>query len=549
MPKRTGLAGGTGTCAFLVGVGRITPEGFRVRQFFMRDYGEEASSLDALTRHLEPFRVLITYNGRSFDQPLLETRYRMNRARPPFERFVHFDLLYGARRLWKLRFDSCRLVDLENRILGVERQGDAPGALIPYLYFEYLRTQEIARLVPVFHHNATDILTLACLTGIVPLAFNDPSNAPIRHGAEMAALARWLREAGELDQARTLFRKAIESKLRDELLFRTLWDLAALERKLECDGAALEIWNDLAGSKNPFQGKAREELAKYFEHTAKDFGQALECDAKAALELEESEHLRRREQKAAVGRLIKRAPPWKKKPEESGNRNQESAARPDFLHPPRSTPDILAAWGCKLHSGSALRKSAFRATSKDPRKTWKIDGPHHAGNEINHVVADPRDPKRVYATVNSGWFGAHLHATADGGKTWKASEKGLELSGVPDQSIKRLWHIEPGHADEPGVVYLGADPGALFRSRDWGETWDQVSSLTLHPTRDKWMPGAGGMCLHSIQCLGQGRLIVAISAAGAFRSFDNGATWEPYNQNVLAVAHPDKFSGGQTMRA
>ena len=209
--------------------------------------------------------------------------------------------MYGARRLWKLRFDSCRLVDLENRILGVERQGDAPGALIPYLYFEYLRTQEIARLVPVFHHNATDILTLACLTGIVPLAFNDPSNASIRHGAEMAALARWLREAGELDQARTLFRRAIDAKLRDDLLFRTLWDLAALERKLECDAAALEIWNDLAGSKNPFQGKAHEELAKYFEHTAKDYARALEL-TRAALELEESEQLRKREQ-----RLIQRA--------------------------------------------------------------------------------------------------------------------------------------------------------------------------------------------------------------------------------------------------
>ncbi len=116
--ETTGLSGGTGTCAFLVGVGRITREGFHVRQFFMRDYGEEASLLDALTRHLAPFRVLITYNGRTFDQPLLETRYRLNRARPPFARMEHLDLLYGARRLWKLRFDSCRLVDLENQVLG-----------------------------------------------------------------------------------------------------------------------------------------------------------------------------------------------------------------------------------------------------------------------------------------------------------------------------------------------------------------------------------------------------------------------------------------------
>ena len=94
--ETTGLAGGTGTCAFLVGVGRITPEGFRVRQFFMRDYAEEPSLLAALAEHLAPFRVMITYNGRTFDQPLLETRYRLNRTRPPFAKMAHHvDLLYG----------------------------------------------------------------------------------------------------------------------------------------------------------------------------------------------------------------------------------------------------------------------------------------------------------------------------------------------------------------------------------------------------------------------------------------------------------------------
>ncbi len=98
---------------------------------------------------MAPFRVLITYNGRAFDQPLLETRYRLNRSRPPFRRMEHLDLLHGARRLWKLRFESCRLVDLESQILGVDRQGDVPGALIPYIYFEYLRTQRAARMLPV----------------------------------------------------------------------------------------------------------------------------------------------------------------------------------------------------------------------------------------------------------------------------------------------------------------------------------------------------------------------------------------------------------------
>jgi uncharacterized protein YprB with RNaseH-like and TPR domain len=300
--ETSGLAGGTGTCAFLVGVGRITPEGFRVRQFFMRDYGEEASVLDALTRHLAPFRVLITYNGRAFDQPLLETRYRLNRARHPFDRLEHLDLLHGARRLWKLRFDSCRLVELEQQVLGFERQGDVPGALIPYIYFEYLRTGEMARLLPVFHHNAIDILTLACLTGIVPYAFKDPAGAPLRNGAEMAGLGRWLREAGETEQARTLFRRAIDAGLPDQILFRTLWDVAALERKLGCGEAALEIWSDLAAAKNPFRPRALEELAKHYEHREKNHAMALEM-TRTALAFEDSPALRKREQ-----RLLRRLP-------------------------------------------------------------------------------------------------------------------------------------------------------------------------------------------------------------------------------------------------
>jgi len=298
--ETTGLAGGSGTCAFLVGIGRITPEGFRVRQFFMRDYCEEASLLDAVARHLAPFRVLITYNGRSFDQPLLETRYRLNRSRPPFGQLEHLDLLYGARRLWKLRYESCRLVDLETQVLGFEREGDVPGALIPYLYFEYLRTGHAARMLGVFHHNATDILTLACLTGIVPLAFKDPENLPFRHGAEMAGIARWLREAGDLEQARGLFRRAIQAGMPDELIFRTLWDLAALERKLGADEQAVAMWTDLAGVRNPFRIPALEELAKHYEHRQKDLGRALET-TRAALDHEESPALRRREE-----RLIRR---------------------------------------------------------------------------------------------------------------------------------------------------------------------------------------------------------------------------------------------------
>src|SRR5579872_6918576 len=238
--ETTGLAGGTGTYAFLIGVGAIEPEGFRLRQFFMRDYGEEASLLARLSEYLSQFDVLITYNGKAYDQPLLETRFRMSRARHPFERLLHLDLLFGARRLWKLRLESCRLVDLENQILGVERQGDLPGELIPYCYFEFLRTQRAFKLVPIFHHNAIDILSLACLTAIVPFAFRSPDDAALLHGADWIGLSRWLSQSGREEEALRLLRRAVAIGLPDHLLFRTLWDIAAIHKRLGDASAALD---------------------------------------------------------------------------------------------------------------------------------------------------------------------------------------------------------------------------------------------------------------------------------------------------------------------
>jgi uncharacterized protein len=292
--ETTGLAGGTGTYAFLIGVGSIDQQGFRLRQFFMRDYGEEASLLWRLAEHLAQFDVLITYNGKAYDQPLLETRFRMARARHPFERMEHLDLLFGARRLWKLRLDSCRLVDLENRVLGVERQGDLPGEMIPYVYFDFLRSQKAFQVVPIFHHNATDILSLACLTAIVPCAFRSPEGAGLRHGADLIGLGRWLVQAERHEEAVALFRRAIEMGLPDDLLFRTLWDTAAAERRLGRIDAALAAMTELAGSRNPFRVRAFEELAKHYEHREKNYAMALEM-TRSALALEDTPEIRRRE--------------------------------------------------------------------------------------------------------------------------------------------------------------------------------------------------------------------------------------------------------------
>ncbi len=296
--ETTGLAGGTGTYAFLVGVGHIAPEGFRLKQFFMRDYGEEASLLHALSEYLSRFDVLVTYNGKTYDQPLLETRYRMARSRPPFARLQHLDLLHGARRLWKLRFESCRLVELETQVLGVERQGDLPGEMIPYVYFEYLRTREAFRVAPIFHHNALDILTLACLTGIVPRAFRSPSDAPVHHAADLVGLGRWLRAMERYEEAIQLFRRAIGLNIPDELLFRTMWDTALLEKKLGRSSGALALFSDLAAERNPYRAAALEELAKHYEHRERNYEMALEM-TRAALSLGETDALRHRETRLA----------------------------------------------------------------------------------------------------------------------------------------------------------------------------------------------------------------------------------------------------------
>jgi len=305
--ETTGLGGGT--YAFLAGVGSIDAGGFRLRQFFMRDYQEEASLLSRLAEYLARFDVLITYNGKAYDQPLLETRFRLARSVAPrssrgapchsFDRMEHLDLLFGARRLWKLRLDTCRLVDLENEILGVERQGDLPGAMIPYYYFDYLRTQQAFRLVPIFHHNAVDILSLACLTAVVSLAYRAPEEAAFRHGADLIGLARWLLQSERPEKALRLFERAVDLGLPDGLLFRTLWDIALLHKRLGRPQAARDALEDLTASRNPYRARAFEELAKHFEHRDRDLPTALRM-ARSARAVADTEPVRRREQRLSA---------------------------------------------------------------------------------------------------------------------------------------------------------------------------------------------------------------------------------------------------------
>lgn len=291
--ETTGLAGGSGTCAFLIGVGRITPDGFRLRQFFLRDFGEEPSVLEALTEELSGMRTLVTYNGRAFDIPLLETRYRMNRARPPFASLDHVDLLYGARRMWRLRLENCRLQQLEREIIGFEREGDIPGDQIPTAYFDFLRGQGAAWLAQVFEHNALDIVTLACIAAVLPQRFHEPSSGKLDHPEEMVSMGRWLHQSSRVDEALALFREAASRGLRDELMARTLWDVALIERRQKRWDAAVAMWSELASFSNPHQAGALVELSKHYEHREKNFEMALEWAAQA-LAIEATEEVRKR---------------------------------------------------------------------------------------------------------------------------------------------------------------------------------------------------------------------------------------------------------------
>ena len=279
----------------------------------MREYAEERSMLAALNEHLSEFDVLITYNGKSYDQPLLETRYRLARHKPPFSTLAHVDLLYGARRLWKLRLENCKLVELERQILGFEREGDIAGALIPYVYFEYLRARYSKPLIPVFHHNALDILTLACLTAIVPAAFRDTNSESlralgIRRGEELAGIGRWLSSSGDHERGLDILKRAVQAGLPDALLFRTLWDIAMLEKKLKRPHAARTVLTELAGCRNDFRVPALEELAKFYEHEETNFILALEF-TNQALEYGSSDALHHRKSRlqkrlARLGRGI-----------------------------------------------------------------------------------------------------------------------------------------------------------------------------------------------------------------------------------------------------
>lgn len=286
--ETTGLAGGTGTAAFLIGVGYVEGDRFYLRQYVMRDYDEEPAQLRALAADLEGRGEVVSYNGKNFDLPLLEARYRLNRLRFPLEGARHLDLLHPARRLWKARLESCRLQALERALLGVRRAGDVSGEEIPQIYFDYVRQRDGRALARVLEHNRLDVVSLAALA-ILALQWLDGTEA--RDPLDVYSLGRVLERADLHDRAGEHYRR-LARETTGPVRVRSLLRLASrAKRRGELDEAA-RLWEDAAAAGDWW---ALRELAVHHEHRRHDLAAALSAvETGLACVMAAPEPLRRR---------------------------------------------------------------------------------------------------------------------------------------------------------------------------------------------------------------------------------------------------------------
>jgi uncharacterized protein len=279
--ETTGLAGGTGTYAFLVGLAWWDAGGLQIEQFFMRDFAEEHSLLHELAARIAVRPVLVTFNGKSFDWPLLESRFTMTRSIPAPRLAAHLDLLHPARALWKLRLGSVRLVELERHVLdaprlGWHREDDVASALIPQHYFDYLRGGPVEPIVGIVRHNQMDLRGLAALFCKINGLLSETSGATNEiESLDLFGLSRFLRRRGDADRAHSACAQALDAGLPAEFRPKARRDLALMAKRRGEHARAAEIWQEIVG--DPQDGVyACEQLAIHYERRAKDMSRATE---------------------------------------------------------------------------------------------------------------------------------------------------------------------------------------------------------------------------------------------------------------------------------
>ncbi len=284
--ETTGLAGGTGTYAFLVGLAWWEKDGFVVEQYFMRDFGEEPSLLLEILENLEKRQVLVTFNGKSFDWPLLQTRFQMTRIGTVREPLAHLDLLHPARQIWRLRLKSVALTQLEQHVLQFERGQDIPSETIPQRYFSFLRGGPAEAIAEVFQHNQMDLCGLAHLVLRIGCILENPESSECGAG-ELFGISRMLQRRGDSASAERIYQKALEEGLpeaAEQVAQRELAFLAKRGRNFELSNA---LWEKLLGDSN--EGlKAYEQLAIYYEHRALSPQRAAALSREAIVRLQEA---------------------------------------------------------------------------------------------------------------------------------------------------------------------------------------------------------------------------------------------------------------------
>ncbi|TET48948.1 MAG: hypothetical protein E3J64_10305 [Anaerolineales bacterium] len=346
--ETTGLSGGTGTMAFVVGIGFFRRESFVLHQYFLRDPGDEPAMIEALAEELAEFEVIVSFNGRAFDVPILETRFILARRPPATSNALHLDLLHPARRLWRYRLHSCALGVLEQEVLGVEReQADVPGGLIPWLYRDYLRTGDAREMKRVIYHNAIDILSLVTLTARLGRVLTDPWAEPSLSAGEYYALARWYDRVGRTEETERAYRSALLAAASadpgEDGPERTGAGATGLDvRAAALRGLAYHLkrsgrrdeayiyWQQLAADSTSdvdHRQLARVEVAKYLEWHVTDYALAAEWTQAAIASLEQLGAGPRQE--AALGELRHRLARLQRKAEAACSGEDASGAATD----------------------------------------------------------------------------------------------------------------------------------------------------------------------------------------------------------------------------
>jgi uncharacterized protein YprB with RNaseH-like and TPR domain len=292
--ETTGLAGGTGTYAFLIGLAWWESDGMRIEQLFMRDHDEEHSILLEVARRLEKRPVLVTFNGKCFDWPLLQNRFRMTRQIDVPELAAHLDFLHPARQLWRLKIGSARLADLEENVLGAEllgwsRRGDIDSSRIPELYFDFLRRGAAEGIAGVFHHNRMDLRGLAALAGRIFQTLSEPEHGE-QEPLELYGISRLLNLRGEYSKARGAYERCLDAGLPEPMDRRARHEAAKLARRERDFGRAMELWHGLARSKESSL-EALEQLAIHYERRDRNYPEAARLTHLALVQLRNAARL------------------------------------------------------------------------------------------------------------------------------------------------------------------------------------------------------------------------------------------------------------------